>query len=479
MKKAGHRGKRALAAALLLAVLTMLTGCGVRSASRYEYAQELMAMREYEAAVNEFQQLGEYRDSGRFALYTAALIALNTGELDVAEADFDNLRDFKSSQLYLEYVKARELEQDEDYPNAQSAYGALGSFQDSRERLETCTAMIPKQAYEAAKTLFANGEYEKSMEAFLALKSYGDSAAQAENCQQAILSQEYQMALGLFRSKDYQGALEAFAALGSFRDSAMQAEACRQAIFDTAEAARKTGDLDKVQEAIALYQALDKYRDADKTAQELKTRYAVNLQLRSYQESSQYVLLGSYPQGTGSEKAPILWRVLSVNEGTALLLSEKILDAVAFQSGGNSAGFPGSTLQTFLNGAFLTEAFTAAEQAALVGNGTLGRVSLLSKEQAMDPGLGFMDDASRQAPGTEYALSKGLNASTEGKGWWWLSSPGENAGCQVIVYYNGKVYGPGLHADDAGTGVRPAVEIKLTSLFFTKGTGTAQDPFAQ
>lgn len=469
--------RMALFLALMLAALALLGGCGRNGASRYDYGQELLAAEQYEAALYEFQALGEYRDAGRFALYTAAIMALNNGELELAQVDFDNLGDFKSSALYSQYAQARALEQEEDYPSAQIAYQALGSFKDSIKRLENCTAMIPKLAYEEAKAQFQGGEYQKALEGFLALGGYGDSASRAEASQQAILSQEYQAAQGLMRRKDYKGALEVFAALGSFRDSALQADTCRKELLTAAQTAEKAGGMDKVQEAIALYEALDTYGDAKKRAEELRGQYAVNLKLRGYQESSQYVALGAYPQETSGGKAPILWRVLSVENGSALLLSEKILDTAAMQATGTFTGYAGSALQTFLNGAFLTEAFSAEEQAALAADSANGKVFLLSRDEAMNAALGFMDDTARQSQGTAYALAKGLHASTAGEGWWWLNTKGSSENTQAIVYYNGTVYAPGVRADDAQMGVRPAIRLQLNGFFFTQGTGTAADPF--
>jgi uncharacterized protein with GYD domain len=473
----GNRKRMAIFLALMLAVPALLSGCGRSGESRYAYAQDLLAVEQYEAALYEFQALGEYEDASKFTMYTAAIIALNNGEMELAQVDFDNLGDFKSSVLYSQYVGARSLEQEEDYASAQAAYQALGSFKDSQKRLDNCTAMIPKMAYEDAKSLFLKGEYQKALEGFLTLGSYGDSASRAEACQQAILSQEYQAGQGLLRRKDYKGALEVFAALGSFRDSALQAETCRKELLTAAQAAEKAGGLDKVQEAIALYEALDTYSDSNKRAQELRAQYAVNLKLRGYQESSQYVTMGTYPQETSGGKTPILWRVLSVENGTALLLSEKVLDTAAMQPEGTFTGYAGSALQSFLNGAFLTEAFSAEEQAALAAGGTSGKVFLLSREEAMNPALGFVDDAARQSQGTPYALAKSLHAATTGEGWWWLNTKGQNDSSQAIVYYNGTVFAPGVRADDAQMGVRPAIRLQLSSLFFTQGTGTAADPF--
>jgi len=481
MKNVGHKKilKPAAICAVMLAGLLLLAGCGPNSAARYNYAQDCLAYGEYAAALNEFQMLSEYQDSAKFALYVSALMAMDEGDFDLAQTNFDNLGDFKSSELYLRYVEARLLEQQENYPGAQTAYQALGSFRDSVRRMEACTAMIPQKAYEAAQALFTQGEYQQAMDAFLALGSYSDSRQKVEACQQAMLSQKYQAGQGLLKAKDFAGALEVFAALGSFRDSAMLADSCRQSLYQAADAKQKEGGFQKVQEAIALYESLDTYADASRRAQELKGRYEINLRLRGYQEGWQYVALGTYPQETTGGKTPILWRVLSVENGTVLLVSDKILDAAAVETGTAFKGFSGSSLQTFLNGAFVNEAFTTAEQAALVTYNDLGKVYLLSREEAQNPSLGFTTDAVRQCKGTAYALAKGLHASSAGDGWWWLLSAGASESNQAIVYYNGVVYGPGLRYDDAQTGVRPVIRVKLDSLFFLKGTGTAEDPFKE
>ncbi len=473
-------GKRAVLLTLaLLMGLLCLTGCGTSGSARYELGLEYLALKEYDMALQEFQALGEYEDAGKFVLYIKALMALEEGELDKAQVDFENLEDFKSSGLYIRYIEARRLEEEACYEEAQEAYHGLGSFRDSIKRMESATAMIPRKAYDAARELMAKGDYSTAREAFLALGAYQDSPRQAEYCQQALLSKEYQAAQGLLKDKDYTGALEAFVALGSYRDSVLQADNCRKSLYETAQAAEQKGDFGKVQEVIALYEALEGYEDAKAKADALRKQYDINLSLRGYQKDYQYISLGTYPQSKTGEKQPILWRVLSVENGTALLLSDKILDVSALEKGETFGGYQNSTLYGFLNGAFLQEAFSDTERTALKTDGVLGKVFLLSKEQVQNPAFGFADDKSRECQSTEYALLKSLHASTTGAGWWWLSTRGTEENCQAIVYYNGMVYGPGLRVADEKTGVRPAVTVNLTQLFLAAGSGTLKDPYKQ
>ena len=43
-------------------------------------------------------------------------------------------------------------------------------------------------------------------------------------------------------------------------------------------------------------------------------------------EGYQYVTLGSYPYGADGTPAPVLWRILEVKDGQALLLTEYVVD---------------------------------------------------------------------------------------------------------------------------------------------------------
>ena len=73
------------------------------------------------------------------------------------------------------------------------------------------------------------------------------------------------------------------------------------------------------------------------------------------------VFFGRYPQGPNSEIMPIEWRVLDVQDGRALLLSQYILDVRPFagEDGNRFWGFCG--LRGWLNREFLHRAFTPGE----------------------------------------------------------------------------------------------------------------------
>ena len=138
--------------------------------------------------------------------------------------------------------------------------------------------------------------------------------------------------------------------------------------------------------------------------------------LRGYdaQEGYQYVYLGRFPQTAQGDEHPVLWRVLSVKEGQAYLLSEYILFNNRIHSDDEEyAAFGGAFNQTevfsLLNGpfeqveitaeeeiylrertyygyayeaemSFLEQAFTPVEAAYLVTDEALGSVFLPSAE---------------------------------------------------------------------------------------------------
>ena len=56
---------------LLLLPALLLGGCTASNESYYEHAQLMMGYGDHAAAAELFTQLGEYRDSGEYALYCA------------------------------------------------------------------------------------------------------------------------------------------------------------------------------------------------------------------------------------------------------------------------------------------------------------------------------------------------------------------------------------------------------------------------
>ena len=146
--------------------------------------------------------------------------------------------------------------------------------------------------------------------------------------------------------------------------------------------------------------------------------------LRGYDAKSGYVYvtLGQCPQDADGGVEPIVWRVLSVEDGRAYLLSECVLEARPIHSdyqeyankptNKKKPGFNGDFTQTemsrYLCGDFAQNCFTDDERAMLTPDDTFGLFFLASDADLKNKAYGFTSNESRKAWGTPYALANGL-----------------------------------------------------------------------
>ncbi|GHU83876.1 hypothetical protein FACS1894196_4460 [Clostridia bacterium] len=201
----------------------------------------------------------------------------------------------------------------------------------------------------------------------------------------------------------------------------------------------------------------------------------------------QYITLGVYPQEADETEAPVLWRVLEVWDGEALLLMEYILDVypVMFPGEGTKPrhethSFEESDLYVWLNGEMADRMLTPAEQAMLQSD--RGRLFLLTKKEYRSPDYGFPtaeygEQKARQCKGTPYALSRGLYRDpTFGTSPYWLNYTKAQPDTRLqIVGYNGHMSYAGYTRMDVG--VRPAVRVALDRCFITAGEGSREAPY--
>ncbi|MEI6579041.1 MAG: DUF6273 domain-containing protein [Eubacteriales bacterium] len=174
----------------------------------------------------------------------------------------------------------------------------------------------------------------------------------------------------------------------------------------------------------------------------------------------------------------IAWLVLAVEDGKALLISEKILDAMPYNIHNENITWENSSIRSWLNDGFYNSSFTSTEKLAVAttkvinndnpidntpgGNDTQDKVFLLSYKEVKKY---FVSDSTRQTKGTDFAKTNGLNVSEDsfylGNGNWWLRSPGYYPYDAGLVTYDGKVidydYNNGAYSTDVG--VRPAIWV--------------------
>lgn len=209
------------------------------------------------------------------------------------------------------------------------------------------------------------------------------------------------------------------------------------------------------------------------------------------------VYFGSYLQsdtnkdGTVDDKdskEPIKWRVLRVDENDAFLMADKILDMKKFNESMEDVTWENCTLRTWLNDNFYKEAFTEAEQSAVIKTTvdtagtslitTEDNVYLLDTNEVINKyGLvGNFSGASktREAKNTEYAKKQGVTSSeAEGykdNGSWWLRAKSDvNDVSSIYVNYEGKT--DFELVDGERVGVRPVLHLNLPSSSW-KSAGT-------
>lgn len=179
------------------------------------------------------------------------------------------------------------------------------------------------------------------------------------------------------------------------------------------------------------------------------------------------IKFGRYPQASKNENALIEWLVLKNDGSKALLISKYALDCQQYHTSRIFGTWKTCTLRKWLNGTFISNAFSHEEQAMILSTttesaDTKDRVFLLSRDEAWEY---FSSDSTRQCQGTAYCYAQGAYKTGNGNCKWWLRSPG-GSGYTAYVYdgnledYYGK---KSCCVDNDDIAVRPALWIDLGS----------------
>ncbi len=193
----------------------------------------------------------------------------------------------------------------------------------------------------------------------------------------------------------------------------------------------------------------------------------------------QYVELGSFPQTIEAGQEGIVWRVLSVEDGSAYLLSEYVLhnarlhhDDVAYELAGGA--FSSTELYAYLNAEFLSH-FTA-EEISMLQAVDGGLFTLLPSEDLKNKSYGFTGDRQRRGYATPQALQNGLFQYRNGSSpYWTRSQSASHAYAAICTKAEGNLgY---IRVVVQNEGCRPACYLKLDSVTITGGNGTLQDPY--
>ena len=186
--------------------------------------------------------------------------------------------------------------------------------------------------------------------------------------------------------------------------------------------------------------------------------------------------------GTYAGKA-INWKVLDVRDNKAFLLSTKVVKDIKYHDQEGTVTWGECSLRKWLNGTFLTTAFSKDEQAAIltttVDNGTdqgnpewpnsgsgntKDKIFLLSyaefKRYVEGSDFSICEAAYSTKPGEDMRVEL-LDNGTEAA-FWWLRSPGVNGKQAAFINFEGKCFSN--YATNWYLSARPAMWVDINKI---------------
>lgn len=214
----------------------------------------------------------------------------------------------------------------------------------------------------------------------------------------------------------------------------------------------------------------------------------------------QYVAMGTYPYYENGTRAPVIWRVLAVEDGKAFLLTEYVIGAcqpiycdsksVADRKSYRRIDDYGeSDMNTWLNEVMIQDIFTGDPLLAAVTEEQYGRLYPLSDKELMTEKYGFPNvryfvHSERYAYATPYALTLKLHPnygsrvqkdSQNGTSAYWatnLKQPGQIY-LQIVGVDGHLSYGTLVRTS---VGLRVALRLDTSLIQVASGSGTLFDP---
>jgi len=207
----------------------------------------------------------------------------------------------------------------------------------------------------------------------------------------------------------------------------------------------------------------------------------------------------NYSVGDTVQFGPYDWRVLNVQNGKALLLSEDIIEQRAYNSEYTEITWEACTLRAYLNGEFF-EKFNEEDRTRIAltrnenpdntwgtvygeryntpgGVPTDDYIFLLSVPEILKYYPGLKLDKDSDGDEWYYEADERLAAKFNINGsWWWLRSPGKHQNYAAIVDHDGHVNLGGDAVDDETDGVRPALWVEATAIAGPAAVTTTTQP---
>jgi len=186
-KKAAAKTKRTTtialsAAAAIIAAVLLITKVIIPS-SNYSKAEEMLAVGEYDGAIEAFTALGDYKDA---AERITQIEEQQENERLAREAAEEEARNAQA------YADAEALLANGDYDGAAEAFEALGGYQDAATRAQDCP-------YMEAEQLQAQGKTAEAAIAFGKIAGYKDARKRSFSLWDTIAKRET-LAAGLYHT---------------------------------------------------------------------------------------------------------------------------------------------------------------------------------------------------------------------------------------------------------------------------------------
>ena len=214
--------------------------------------------------------------------------------------------------------------------------------------------------------------------------------------------------------------------------------------------------------------------EAEKIRKEIEKLKSEIKKTQQYQREGNNIIFGSYRQDK-KQPEPLKWNILEEKDGKALIITDKIIDAIKFDDKSNN--YEKSYIRNWLNNDFYNKAFSNDEKNIIqvtnvdnslastldrknkyICNNTNDKIFLLSLKEATTY---YKSDNERKCKGTIYAKDRGLYVDSDnGNSWWWLRSPYYvRESWARYVHYYGVIGGNDVSSTDYG--VRAACWINL------------------
>lgn len=420
-----------------------------------------VAVREddYKIAAAKFKSIPDFKDSAQLAIH-----CLESAETARKEKAYDDAVKYSVSELHLQLKSAINL------------FESIPGWKDADERLEQTKKKYEEVlAKEEEKRLENEQKRIKAEKRAKKKKIAGVILLIIATIVTAVVliyifvfvpSDKYNKAVGLMEIGSNDEAAAVFAELGSFKDSP---EMLKKAKYESGVYCIKMGELKKGYNLLS--EAKD-YKDAQKLMAD-----KIGFMLKT-SKVGDIIPYGLYEQDGNKDNGEecIEWQVLKKDSKKALVISKYCIESMAY----NYESFEDTTwaecsLRQWLNHDFSDSAFTEEQKEKIElsylttpknekygtsdGGGTADRIFLLSIEEATEY---FPDDNSRIAEPVSAIKQKIsiYNKKNEVCDWW-LRSPGYKGYHAVCVENDGEIDDSGSSTSYTGTGVRPAMWIKL------------------